>query len=210
MSSKEYMKEYRKKLGAEYFVWASMRQRCGNPNATGYKNYGARGIRVCDNWSTFHTFLSDMGRRPTPKHTLDRIDNDGNYEPSNCRWALRSTQNRNTRSNKLSKEKIEKSLYLRNKGWSWKDIALEIGADRTTITNALRGKSWAGVVEFKRNASIGTQRERRTMQFKAFKGVCKHRLDASCAKYKSLCSVRDCELWKKFERTDAILKAVTK
>src|SRR5690242_3846186 len=77
-----------------YQTWVAMRRRCSNPAATGFEYYGARGIRVCDRWQdSFAAFVADMGRRP-PGMTLDRIDNDGNYEPGNCRWADASTQSR--------------------------------------------------------------------------------------------------------------------
>jgi hypothetical protein len=77
-------------------AWAGMRQRCLNPTSSEFARYGGRGIKICDRWLTsFETFLEDMGPKPTPKHSVDRIDNDGNYEPSNCRWATVKEQNNN-------------------------------------------------------------------------------------------------------------------
>lgn len=83
-----------------YRSWTEMRQRCTNPTCHKWKDYGARGIKICERWGEFPNFLSDMGERPLGK-TLDRIDNNGNYEPSNCRWATPLQQGNNQRTNDL-------------------------------------------------------------------------------------------------------------
>ena len=82
----------------EYNVWVKVKQRCLNAQCRDYQYYGGRGIRVCDRWrDSFEAFLGDMGHRPSEAHSLDRINNDGHYEPGNVRWATRSEQMRNSR-----------------------------------------------------------------------------------------------------------------
>ena len=81
-----------------YVVWRKMRERCYNPRHDKFRFYGARGITVCDQWRhDFAAFLADVGDRPTPEHSLDRIDGSKGYEPGNCRWATQTEQTRNTR-----------------------------------------------------------------------------------------------------------------
>jgi hypothetical protein len=106
----------------EYNVWAKMRQRCENPNSKDYKNYGGRGIGVCEQWSDFSIFYRDMGDRPSEAHTIERVDNDKGYSPDNCIWATRDVQARNKRPRKLA-ESCSKghslggdNLYMRPDG----------------------------------------------------------------------------------------------
>src|SRR4051812_1219565 len=111
-----------------YASWAAMIDRCRRPSHSAYANYGGRGIRVCARWEAFENFLADMGERP-PAGTIERRDTNGNYEPSNCRWATRKEQGRNRRTNRL--------LTV---GGATKCIAAwseETGINRTTIRQRL-------------------------------------------------------------------------
>jgi hypothetical protein len=83
----------------EYWIWNSMKNRCGNPKYKHYKDYGGRGIKVCDRWMEFVNFFADMGEKPEGK-SLERRDNDAGYSPENCYWADRATQNSNKRNNR--------------------------------------------------------------------------------------------------------------
>jgi hypothetical protein len=82
-----------------YHTWLAIKQRCNNPNNPRFKSYGGRGIKICGRWNDFRNFVADMGLRPAEKLTIDRINNDGDYEPGNCRWASYHQQNRNHRRN---------------------------------------------------------------------------------------------------------------
>lgn len=101
----------RKRATPEYKSYYAMIQRCTNENAKGFENYGGRGIRVCDRWMDFNVFLKDMGKKPSPEHSIERIEVNGNYEPSNCRWATPVEQSHNTRLRKTNKTGV-KGVYF--------------------------------------------------------------------------------------------------
>lgn len=124
-----------------YTVWHSMRTRCYTPGNPTYKNYGGRGISVCKRWDNFGNFVSDMGERPTAYHQIDRIDNDGDYEPSNCRWATPAEQARNRKSTKLSLTDIEniKKLY-HSKSHTQKEIGIMYNVGQDHISRIVNNK----------------------------------------------------------------------
>lgn len=96
---KKTIKTHGKCKTEEFSIWKAMRMRCQNQNNSAFSYYGGRGIKVCDKWQKFENFFEDMGLRPSKLHTIDRINVNGNYEPSNCRWATPAQQNSNKRSN---------------------------------------------------------------------------------------------------------------
>lgn len=112
-----------------YNTWLRMRRRCHSPGDDSYPRYGARGIRVCERWHTFANFVSDVGVKPSSKHTLDRIDVNGDYEPGNVRWATQTDQARNTRFNvKLTHGGRTQCVS------AW---ASEFGLDRKTLASRI-------------------------------------------------------------------------
>lgn len=89
------------KQSKEYTVWLNMKQRCSNDKIAQFKDYGGRGIKVCKRWMRFENFLADMGRAPSPQHSVERKNNSGNYTKSNCKWATRKEQANNQRTNQI-------------------------------------------------------------------------------------------------------------
>ena len=118
---------------AEYIAWANMIQRCTDPHATRFAEYGGRGVTVCERWMMFDNFLADMGPKPGPEYSIERIDNAGNYEPGNCRWATIREQTRNRRSN----VRIEFGGVTR----VLTDWAAELGIDPGTLQSRLK-RGW--------------------------------------------------------------------
>lgn len=111
-----------------YWVWGDMIGRCTNPNHVSFKNYGGRGIQVCDRWRSFDDFKADMGDRPEGG-MLDRENNNGNYEPDNCRWATRKEQNSNRRNCiyvDCDGERVTLREYCRRKGLRYRPIVKRI------------------------------------------------------------------------------------
>lgn len=134
----------------EYLAWSAMLRRCTNARQSNFKYYGGRGITICDRWRTFANFLADLGPMPVEggPWTVDRIDNNGDYKPSNCRWALRSTQANNKRSNRtLTHSNRTQTIAL----WS-REIGLSVGTilgrlkrgwshERTLTEKPIRGRN---------------------------------------------------------------------
>lgn len=140
----------------EYETWCRMVKRCSNPNAVNWKYYGGRGIRICPEWrNSFETFLAHVGPRPSSKHSIDRIDNNGHYEPDNVRWTTADVQAKNrrfnqprgsaTKSAKLDEEKVVEILARLRDGETGRTLATEFGVTAALISNIKRGRAWPHV-----------------------------------------------------------------
>lgn len=119
-----------------YSAWLAIKQRCYNPNNTRYMHYGGRGIHMCERWKDFRNFVSDMGLRPAAKLTIERKDNDGHYEPGNCRWATYHDQSRNYSRNI--------NITFNGKTQCLRDWSTETGIKYMTLLFRLR---WGWPVE---------------------------------------------------------------
>lgn len=126
----------------EYRAWCLMKARCYRASCSAYQYYGGRGIIVCDRWRTsFDAFLEDMGPRPDGM-SLDRIDFNGSYEPTNCRWATATQQARNSRQVRLTEEKQAQLKLMRLQGYRQKDVADRLGVSQVCISDFEIGKTW--------------------------------------------------------------------
>lgn len=153
-----------------YRTWQHIWQRCTNPVATGYASYGGRGITVCKRWAKFPSFLADMGEPPSTQHTIERIDVDSGYTPSNCRWATRAEQSVNRRTNRrityqgktqtviewcrelgMSEDVIRGRLKL---GWSFED-AVNIPVTTAHARVDMAGQRFGRLVVVKYDGTIG-------------------------------------------------------
>lgn len=144
---------------SEYAAWEAMKRRCNNPNSFGFEHYGGRGISVCNEWiDSFVSFLEDMGRKPSEKHTLDRTDCNGNYNKRNCRWATREEQANNKRNNRI--------ITIGRESRTLSQWAKSTGLSESCIRGRMRrGKSGRELI-----APAGTTRSNRSVTAFTYQG----------------------------------------
>jgi hypothetical protein len=131
-----------KGVSPEWESWHQMMQRCYNPNKDGFARYGGRGIVVCDRWQEPANFLADIGTKPSPEHTLERKNNDGNYEPENCEWATPKQQARNRSTSKLTLAEAREIRMLYRRGYTQDELAEEFGICQSGISFIVNNKTW--------------------------------------------------------------------
>jgi len=142
----KHLNSMRGEQSAEYSVWVSMKRRC-SPKYKGKdaKWYSLKGIRVCDRWDDFNNFIADMGRRPSSKHEIDRIDPNGNYDPSNCRWLIMEDNRRRANKERFDRENAErysaevykKIINLNSTGISMRKLCEQTGYTRYRVIKCL-------------------------------------------------------------------------
>ena len=131
----------------EYSSWVSMTSRCSNPGDPNWEMYGGRGIQVCERWMSFESFLSDLGKRPTST-SIDRIDSNGNYEPTNCRWATPEVQSNNKRNNRFvdfEGQRLTIAQWARAKDMSKQALIMRLNAGwevKRALTQPIRFKGY--------------------------------------------------------------------
>lgn len=128
-----------------YRIWKAMKTRCSNPNPESWKNYGGRGIRVCSEWqNSFENFRDwSLANGYSENLTIDREDNDGNYEPGNCRWITRKRQCRNKTNNKMNEVAVRVIRYFKEHNVSVEKIAKAYSVHATTIRRIWANQTWA-------------------------------------------------------------------
>lgn len=127
----------------EYNCWRNMKQRCLNVNNTSWHRYGGRGIKICKRWvNSFENFIKDMGSPPSVKHQIDRINNNGNYIPNNCRWVTLTENTRNREGQKLDMEKVSRIRARFSNKETKKSLAKEYGVSTSHIQRIIQGIKW--------------------------------------------------------------------
>jgi len=142
-----YTSQHHKSRTSIYKTWDSIMQRCLNPNASNYKNYGGRGIEICERWLDFKNFYKDMGDRPKGMQ-INRINNEGNYESNNCQWVTNAENSRNKRTTKLTEWIVRKIRFLYPylyPKFSRDKIARHFKISTWALRDIINYKTWRGI-----------------------------------------------------------------